>query len=257
MLFALAGPGGAGAQGADGGDAHPEPALAIAYDPAAPDDADRSYDYFPPREPGGATLIFVSSRFWSERPPIALVMRGLVKGMIQAGHGVVLLRHRSGEAAVHPGPIRDVARGFVAARSRLERSGADLERVFVAGHASGAQLALQLALDPQWLAEQGASPDGIAGVVSLSGTLDLDPASIGTPEEEAFVAAAFPDRAARAAASPMTLLEGDRPPILVLTAERDIPGYAEAAEQAVREPLAERPNPEYPYTLDLRRLPRS
>ena len=33
--------------------------------------------------------------------------------------------------------------------------------------------------------------------------------------------------------------------------------YADAAEQAVREPAAERPNPEYPYTLDLRRLPRS
>jgi len=29
--------------------------------------------------------------------------------------------------------------------------------------------------------------------------------------------------------------------------------YAEATQQAVREPLAEQPNPEYPYTLDLRR----
>jgi uncharacterized protein (DUF2126 family)/transglutaminase-like putative cysteine protease len=33
--------------------------------------------------------------------------------------------------------------------------------------------------------------------------------------------------------------------------------YADAAAQAVREPLAEPPNREYPYTLDLRRLPRS
>jgi hypothetical protein len=33
--------------------------------------------------------------------------------------------------------------------------------------------------------------------------------------------------------------------------------YADAAGQALREPVAERPNAEYPYTLDLRRLPRS
>ncbi len=235
LTFILAFPDAPRAQSGSDVQARPEPELAVGFDAEAPGDPDRSYDYFPPLEAGGATLVFISSRFWKERPPVELVLRGLVKGLIQAGHGVVILRHRSGELAVHPGPIRDVARGFAASRERLAAAGADLDRIFLAGHASGAQLALQLALDPQWLALEGLSPSEIAGVISLSGTLDLEPSTIRTPEEERFVASAFPEPATRRASSPMALLDGDRPPILVLTASRDIPGYPEDAERFVQQ----------------------
>lgn len=220
-------------EGAASEGAKPRPEFAVAYDPARPEDPDRSYDYFPPKRPGGATVLFVHSRFWSERQPDALVLRGLVKGVIQAGHAAIVVRHRTGEAAVHPGPIEDVARAFAHARSRLAAAGADLSRVFVLGHSSGAQLALTLGLDDRWLAAHDLTPDAIAGIASISGILDLDRDAIGSDEEAAYYDAAFPDRKARRRASPVELLDRARPPILLLTAARDIPGYRRVAERFV------------------------
>ena len=222
---------------AAGEGARPQPEIAVAYDPTGAGDPardfDRSYDYFPPLRPGGATVFFVHSRFWSERQPDALVLRGLVKGVIQAGHGAFVVRHRTGSAAVHPGPIEDVATAFAHARRRLEKAGADLSRVFVFGHSSGAQLALALGLEPRWLAAHDLTPAAIAGIASISGILELESDRIGSPEEAAYYDAAFPDVASRRAASPIAQLERDRPPILVLTAANDIPGYTRAAERFV------------------------
>jgi len=211
----------------------PQPEVAVSYDPAHASDFDRSYDYFPPLRPGGATVLFVQSRFWSERQPDALVLRGLVKGVIQAGHAAFVIRHRTGAEAVHPGPIEDVARAFAHARRRIEAAGADLSRVFVFGHSSGAQLALALGLDPRWLAAHDLTPDSIAGVAAISGILDLASDAIGSPEEAAYYDAAFPSKKARRASSPIAMLDRERPPILVLTAANDIPGYARAAERFV------------------------
>lgn len=184
----------------------------------------------------GALVIFVQSRFWNERQPDALIEGGFVRGLVEAGHSAAILRPRLGAAGRHPAAAQDVARGVATLLERVEAGEFPADRVFLAGHSSGAQLALLVALDPAWLAAEGKSPKALAGVISLSGIVDLAPDSVGSPEEELLYAAAFPDGRARSAASPAALVNPDVPAILLLSAARDIPGstrtakrYAEAA----------------------------
>ena len=210
--------------------AAPQPVLGIAYDPAAPDDHDRTYDYFPPKRPGGAVVVFVQSHRWAECIPDRLLLSGFVKGVIRGGHAAFVVRHRSGARAVHPAPARDVAKAFARVRERVQEAGLDAERIFLVGHTSGAQTALLVALDPRYLAAEGVAPDAISGVVAISGVLDLGPHPDRLAEEEAAIAAAFPSLHARAEAQPASWLDRDRPPILLLTAGRDLPRRVEEAQ---------------------------
>jgi hypothetical protein len=72
-----------------------------------------------------------------------------------------------------------------------------------AGHSSGTQLALMLALYPIWRAAEGKRPEALAGVLSILGIVDLQPESAASPEEEALDAAAFPGDDDRRAVSPI------------------------------------------------------
>lgn len=210
--------------------AAPQPELGVAYDPDAPADPDRTYDYFPPKQPGGAVVVFVQSHRWAERIPAPLLLSGFVKGVIRGGHAVFVVRHRAGPRAVHPAPSRDVAKAFAHLLGRVRAEGLDAERIFLVGHTSGAQTALRVALDPSLLGAEGVEPGAIAGVVSISGVLDLGPHPDRLAEEEAAIAATFPSLRDRAEAQPASWLDRDRPPILLLTAGRDLPRRVEEAQ---------------------------
>ncbi len=66
--------------------------MGVSYALDAGPEGERSYDFFPPLRPGGALVVFVQSRFWSERQPEELVISGFVKGAVQAGHAVAVIR---------------------------------------------------------------------------------------------------------------------------------------------------------------------
>ena len=117
------------------------------------------------------------------------------------------------------------------------RYGYDAERIFLAGHSSGAQLASLLALDPERLRGAGVDPARIAGAIAISGMHDLDPEPELPAEQEALYAAAFGDRETRRAASPLRRVRADAPPFLVLAAGSDVPGLrgeAAALSEALR-----------------------
>ena len=216
--------------------ADPVASFAVAYDATAPDDPDRTYDFFPPKpgardEAGGAaTVVFVQSHRWGERIAEPLVLQGFVRGVVQAGHAAAVVRHRSGARAVHPNPIRDLAKAFAHILARVKEAGLDADRVFLVGHTSGAQTALLLALDPRFLRAEGLSTETIAGVVSISGVLDLGPHPDRLREEVVALAKFFPSLRARAEAQPASWLDRTRPPILLLTAGRDLPRRVEEAQ---------------------------
>lgn len=215
--------------------AAPQPSLGVAYDAEAPSDPDRTYDYFPPKRSGGAVVVFIQSHRWAERLPDALLLSGFVKGVIQAGHAAFVVRHRTGDRAVHPNPPRDVARALRVILERVEKEGLDPSRVFLVGHTSGAQTALLAALDPRFLEAEGVAPTDLAGLVSISGVLDLGPHPDRLDAEEAAIGAVFSSLRARAEGQPASWLDRARPPILLLTAGRDLPRRAAEAQAFAEE----------------------
>ena len=62
------------------------------------------------------------------------------------------------------------------------------DRVFLAGHSSGAHLSLLLATDPKYLARHRLSASDVAGVIGLSPPVDLQPRADGKGFGDALMA---------------------------------------------------------------------
>ena len=201
----------------------------VSYSGLSASDFDRSYDLYRSGTRTGSLVIFIHSRFWNERQPDRLIGDSFVPGLLEAGHSVAILRHRLVPDGRFPVTVKDAARGVAALLDRVEAGEFDSERIFLAGHSSGAQLALLLALDPSWLRAEGKRPEALAGVVSISGILETQPGAAGSDEEEALYAAAFREVDDRMAASPSSHANPSVASILFLVAARDVPGYRRAA----------------------------
>lgn len=190
-----------------------------------------SLDYFPPFGPEerGPLVVFVAESFWGLRAGLAPPLEELVVRPLRSeGLAVAVLRHRP---APQPDPRRyaeDVAAGLAWLFDRSESLGFDPDRVVVAGHGSGGQLAALVGLDPVYLEAHGLAPTRLAGVFPMSALYDLDGSPDVPPELVAFAAQAYPDAAARKAASPLDHVRGDAPPVLALTATGDMPGLVSA-----------------------------
>jgi hypothetical protein len=109
--------------------------------------------------------------------------------------------------------------------------GVDGDRIFLAGHLSGGQLAALVALNPIYLAKHGLGSELLAGVIPISAIFDLT-ATHELPEEFIdIIERAFPSPALRRSASPSPSrrLFEDQPPVVVLAAQQDVPGLRKAA----------------------------
>lgn len=192
-----------------------------------------SPDYFPPLDGSNGRpplVAFVTGSFWGLGPADRFDLERLVVRPLRSeGVAVALLRHHPAPAASPPELAADVATGVAALFARADALGFDPDRVYLAGHGSGAQLAALLALDPSYLLAAGLSADRLAGVIPISGLYDLVSPEGVPPELLALVAEAHPDAAARAGASPLAQAAGSGPPMLLLVAADDIPGFRESA----------------------------
>jgi acetyl esterase/lipase len=222
----------AGAAMLVGAAAGPRSEEGLSYAPGPQAGAGQSLDLYLP-EPGGVSpplVVFVHSRFWSSAPGGRALVDGFAKPLRRLGAAVALVRHRLAPDHRHPAGAEDVAAALRFLVEGAERYGYDPQRIFLAGHSSGAHLAALVALDPRYLEAVGLSREVIAGVVGISGVYDLAPEIPVSPEEEQWYEQVFGDSAARRAASPDRFVRGDSPRFLLLAAQQDIPGYLRQAE---------------------------
>jgi acetyl esterase/lipase len=241
LAGALTAPAEAGAE--DGGARRVVRDLAYAA-PVPDDEGAHTLDLSLPAEGGKAPLlIFVPGHFWADRGGERSLGPHFTSVLQQQGAAVALVRHRLAPEHRHPAAAQDVAAAVAFLLSRAERFGFDRQRVYLGGYASGAHLAALIGLDPAYLAAQGETPERLAGLLLISGIYDLDPDPPPSPEEVAFYQRAFGDVGTRRAASPQRVPVAAGPPVLLLAAERDIPGYlpgalgfAESLRRGGREP---------------------
>lgn len=115
-----------------------------------------------------------------------------------------------------PAFVTDAAVATAALLRRAAEWGGDPRRVAVMGHSAGAYLAAMLALDPRYLAAEGASRDQLAGWVGLAGPYDFLPI---TGEDIKLVFASA--NADLRQTQPIHFVDGHAPPALLLHGGRD------------------------------------
>jgi arylformamidase len=207
-----------------------EPRLGVAYD-----DSGATLDFFPAlrsaRSPKRAPMLaFVTGRFWGIEGTSPSLLAELVATPLRAeGISVALIRHRPAPSHTHPAFAEDVASAIAWLIDHASELGVDPARVFLAGHASGAQVAALVALDPRYLDAEELDAKVLAGVILISGIYDLESKRAGLEELSNYYHLAFPTSALQREASPLRHVRADAPPFLVLAAQRDIPGFVEAA----------------------------
>jgi acetyl esterase/lipase len=138
-------------------------------------------------------------------------------GQALASQGIIVAIADYGLFPKHRFPefVEDGARAFAFLRPKLAGLGGDPERLFVAGHSAGAYIAVMLACDPRYLREAGADISALAGAIGIAGPYDFLP--ITHPQRVEIFGGSD-----RTETQPLHCVDGKRPPMLLLTGERDV-----------------------------------
>jgi acetyl esterase/lipase len=96
------------------------------------------------------------------------------------------------------------------AREHAAEIGGDPDRIFLMGHSAGAHIAAMLAIDERWLATAGVETAALGGLIGLAGPYDF------LPLRDPVLKALFGAEEELPATQPVTFVNGDEPPILLL-----------------------------------------
>ncbi|MBA2238556.1 MAG: alpha/beta hydrolase [Lysobacter sp.] len=170
------------------------------------------------------TVVFFYGGGWQrgERAQYQFVGRRL------ATHGllVVVADYRTWPTAQFPAFMHDAARAVKWTRDNAASHGGDPQRIFIAGHSAGAQIAALLATDPRYLRGEDLEPSMLAGVVGLSGPYDF--AINGRYRE------VFGPQAQWSQAQAVNFVDGDEPPFLLVHGTDDRVVAARNTQQLAR-----------------------
>ncbi len=179
------------------------PAASVVYDRQR----NLSLDIYRPAAPANGpapVVVFFYGGSWrsGERGQYRFVGQRLA----QSGSLAIIADYRTFPRAVFPGFVEDAAAAVAWARAHAAEYGGDPQRLYVAGHSAGAQIAALVGVDARYLAPHGMKPRDLAGVIGLSGPYDFEIAGY----EDVFgPEAQWPQ------AQPIRFVDGDEPPFLL------------------------------------------
>lgn len=188
----------------------PPPDTTVVYAP----DRGLSLDIYRPRGGGNArnapVVVFFYGGGWQRgnRGQYQFVgQRFADNGML-----AIVADYRTYPAAGFPAFMEDAADAVAWTRSHASEYGGNPQRMFIAGHSAGAQIAALLGTDAHYLAQRGIQPAQLAGVIGLSGPYDFN---IGE------YAPVFGDPSQWPKAMAVNFVDGDEPPFLLIQGEAD------------------------------------
>ena len=136
----------------------------------------------------------------------ALASKGIIVGIADYG---IFPEHR------FPEFVEDGAKAAAFLHQKLPDRGGDPKRLFVAGHSAGAYIAIMLASNPHYLKAAGADLSCLAGAIGIAGPYDFLPITNPTRIE-------IFGGTDRVETQPIYFVDGKRPPMLLLTGDRDV-----------------------------------
>ena len=186
-----------------------EPDATVVYDATR----NLSLDIYRPRDAGpeAPVVLFFYGGSWQmgTRAQYRFV------GSRLAEHGVVAIvaDYRTWPAAGFPAFMGDAARAVRWTLDHAREQGGDPQRVYIAGHSAGAQIAALLGTDARHLDAVERRPQDLAGVIGLSGPYDF--VISGKLEE------IFGPRSQWPEAMAVRFVDGDEPPFLLVHGDQD------------------------------------
>lgn len=158
--------------------------LALSVANRGVDRADASVTHDPER--GLALDIYRPSRTDGSSAPVVVFLYGggwksgrrdqyrfVGQRLAERGILAIVADYRTYPETTFPGFVEDGARAVAWARAHAGEYAGDPQRLFVAGHSAGAQIAALIGTDPRYLAEHRMKPTDLAGVIGLSGPYDF------------------------------------------------------------------------------------
>lgn len=191
-------------------------------------DVGLSMDIYKPLAANGTSVpvvVFFYGGSWQrgKREQYRFVGQRLARNGVLA----VIADYRTYPRAMFPGFMDDAARAVRRVHDDAKAWGGDPDRIFVAGHSAGAQIAALLATDPRYLQAHGLEPGQLAGVIGLSGPYDFD--ITGDLVEVFGSPSAWP------LAQAVNFVDGNEPPFLLLHGTGDgVVEYADSVQLAQR-----------------------
>lgn len=132
--------------------------------------------------------------------------------LAQQGVLAIVADYRTVPRTRFPGFVEDAAAAVAWARRHAADHGGDPQRLFIAGHSAGAQIAALIGTDARYLAPHGMQPRDLAGVIGMSGPYDFEIAGY----EDIFGPEAQWPRA-----QAVNFVDGDEPPFLLIHGTAD------------------------------------
>jgi len=164
--------------------------------------------YRPAGARGAPIVVFFHGGRWQggNRTEYAFVGEAL------AARGVVgvVPDYREYPGVRFPAFVEDAARAVAWAHAHAVSIGGDPQRVHVAGHSAGAQIAALVAADARYLATVGLQPRDLAGAIAIAGPHDF------LPITDADLADIFGPPERYPESQPVRFVDGDEPPFLLL-----------------------------------------
>jgi acetyl esterase/lipase len=148
----------------------------------------------------------------------------LANRLVQEGFAVVVPSYRLVPKHPYPAAAEDAASALAWTLKNVQAHGGDPSRVWVAGHSAGAHLATLVTGDRRWLEARQASPEGIRGILAVSGVYD-----IAALAEGANSPVFGNDPALWDAASPIRFVRPGLPPLLLAYCQWDYPSLPQQA----------------------------
>ena len=169
---------------------------------------DLSLDIYKPKDSTtpAPVVIFFYGGSWKtgERAQYRFVGERLAESGVLA----IVADYRTYPRTTFPGFVEDGARAVAWSHRHAADYGGDPNRVFVAGHSAGAQIAALIGTDASYLVAHGMKPSELAGVIGLSGPYDF---VINGGYEQV-----FGRREQWSRAQAVNFVGGDEPPFLLI-----------------------------------------
>lgn len=186
-----------------------EPDATVVYDATR----NLSLDIYRPRDadPEAPVVLFFYGGSWQmgTRAQYRFVGSRLAENGVVA----IVADYRTWPAAGFPAFMGDAARAVRWTLDHAREQGGDPQRVYVAGHSAGAQIAALLGTDARHLEAVERRPQDLAGVIGLSGPYDF--VISGKLEE------IFGPRSQWPEAMAVRFVDGDEPPFLLVHGDQD------------------------------------